>query len=372
VKKFSKAICAEGMSPKMKCKTPKKKRLTRRLLITICIIMAISSSLAVAIMSNVLPFSSCFYEHISPEIRNDVLRFYRIYIAISILIAFILSSIFITININRILKPVGALTDGTKKVAQGDFTVVIDAGINRHDELSDLTDSFNKMARELSLISMLNNDFINNVSHEFKTPISSIQGFATVLLGTKLTDEQREYAEIIAYESARLTKLTTNVLRITKLENQVIITDRSDFYIDEQIRHSYVLLQKDLVEKNIEIDFELSQIKYNGSPELVQQIWHNLLGNAIKFTNANGKINIGCYVKDAKAIITVKDNGIGMDKTTITHIFDKFFQGDTSHSGHGNGLGLSLVNRIVELCGGTIEVKSEMGKGSEFRVILPL
>jgi len=334
--------------------------------------MAISSFLAVGIMSNILPFSSYVYENISPEIRNEVVRFYRIYIVVSILIAFILSAIFITININRILKPVSALTAETKKIAQGDFDIVLDVGTNRYDELSDLTDSFNKMARELSLISMLNNDFTNNVSHEFKTPISSIQGFATVLLATNLTDEQREYAEIIAYESARLTKLTTNILKITKLENQVIITDKSDFYIDEQIRHSYVLLQKDLTEKGIEIDLELSQIKYNGSPELIQQIWHNLLGNAIKFTNENGKINIVCYVKYGKAVVSAKDNGIGMDKTTTTHIFDKFFQGDKSHSVHGNGLGLSLVNRIVELCGGTIDVKSELGKGSEFVVTLPL
>ena len=345
-------------------------RLTRRLLITICIIMAVSSSLAVVVMSNILPISSYVYENISPEIRSDVVGFFRIYNIVSIIIAFILSSIFITININRILKPISALTDGTKKVAQGDFNIVLDVDTNRYDELSDLTGSFNKMARELSLISMLNNDFINNVSHEFKTPISSIQGFATILLGTSLTNEQKEYAEIIAYESARLTKLTTNILKITKLENQVIITDKCDFYIDEQIRHSYVLLQKDLAGKNIEIDFDLSQIKYNGSPELVQQIWHNLLGNAIKFTKENGKINISCYIKNGKAVVSVKDNGIGMDKITKTHIFDKFFQGDKSHSGHGNGLGLSLVNRIVELCGGSIEVKSELGKGSEFIVCL--
>ena len=151
----------------------------------------------------------------------------------------------------------------------------------------------------------------------------------------------------------------------------MIITDKSDFYIDEQIRHSYVLLQKELAKKNIEIDFELSQIKYNGSPALVQQIWHNLLGNAIKFTNENGKINIACYVKNGKAVISVKDNGIGMDKTTVAHIFDKFFQGDKSHSEQGNGLGLSLVNRIIELCGGTIDVKSELDNGSEFIVSLP-
>ena len=356
----------------MICKAPKKKSLKRRLQFTVCVIMALTSFLAVVVMANiVLPFSPYVYENISPEIANEVVRFFRIYNTVSFLIAFILSSFFITINIQRIVKPLSALTEGTKKVAQGDFTVVIDTGNKRNDELNDLTDSFNTMTRELSLISMLNNDFINNVSHEFKTPIASIRGFATVLLGTHLTEEQREYAEIIAYESARLTKLTSNILNITKLENQVIVTDKRDFYIDEQIRHSYVLLQKDLAEKNITIDFEMSQTKYNGSPELVQQIWHNLLSNAIKFTNENGKIAVGCRVENDQAMVSVKDNGIGMDKTTRTHVFDKFFQGDPSHSGDGNGLGLALVNRIVELCGGTIEVESELGQGTEFVVTLP-
>jgi len=356
----------------MHCKILKRKSLTRRLLVTICLIMASSSVIAVSIMSGILPFTSYFYEYMGSGMRHDAMRLFRIHNTISILIAFILSSVFITIILNRILKPVRALTEGTKKVAQGEFDVMLDVDMNRHDELRDLTDSFNKMARELSLISMLNNDFTNNVSHEFKTPISSIQGFATVLLGTDLTDEQRDYAEIIAHESARLTKLTTNILKITKLENQVILTEKSDFYIDEQIRHSYVLLQKDFTEKNINIEFDLAPIKYNGSPELVQQIWHNLLSNAVKFTNEHGKIYITCVVHDKKAVVSIKDNGIGMDKATITHMFDKFFQGDKTHSGQGNGLGLSLVHRIVELCGGTIDVTSKPAIGSEFIVTLPL
>ena len=356
----------------MKCKNLKNKSLTKRLLITICIIMAISSFLAVVVMTSILPFSSYVYENISQEVRNDVVRFFRIYNAVSIFIAFILSSIFITINIRKMLKPVSALTEGTNKVAQGDFNVVLPVDTNRNDELGNLTDSFNKMARELSLINMLNNDFINNVSHEFKTPISSIQGFATVLLGTNLTDEQKEYAEIIAYESARLTKLTTNILKLTKLENQVIITDKENFYIDEQIRHAYVLLQNELRLKKIEIDFDLSQTKYYGNPELIQQIWNNLLSNAIKFTNEHGCIAISCHTKNNKVVVSVKDNGIGMSKNTITHVYDKFFQGDKSHSEQGNGLGLSLVNRVVELCDGTIDIKSELGNGSEFIVYLPI
>ena len=356
----------------MRDKYLKKNSLQRKLIASILIIIAISSFFAAAIVTNILPYSSTIFVLIEEDIRADLVTVFRVYTFFSLVFVFILSAVFITLIINKTLKPVRALMEGTSKVAQGDFSVVLPVDITKNDELNNLTDSFNKMARELSLINMLNNDFINNVSHEFKTPISSIQGFATVLLGTNLTCEQEEYAEIIAYESARLTRLTSNILRLTKLENQVIITDKSDFYIDEQIRYSYVLLQNELSPKKIEVDFDLRQIKYNGNPELIQQIWNNLLGNAIKFTNENGKINIGCYVKNGKAVISVKDNGIGMDKTTITHIFDKFYTGDKSHSGHGNGLGLPLVNRIVELCGGTIDVKSRLGKGSEFIVALPL
>jgi signal transduction histidine kinase len=301
-----------------------------------------------------------------------LLRVFRLHNFLTVIFAFVLSAAFITYIINKTLKPVRALTEGTNKVAQGDFDVVLPIDDNRQDELAKLTDSFNKMTRELSLINLLNNDFINNVSHEFKTPISSIQGFATVLLGTDLTDEQKEYAEIIAYESARLTRLTSNILRLSKLENQVIVTDKEDFYVDEQIRHSYVLMHNELNEKNIEIDFDLSQVKCNGNPELIQQIWNNVLGNAIKFSNENSLISISCHTKDDQVVVSIKDNGIGMSRETINHIFDKFYQGDKSHSEQGNGLGLSLVNRIVELCSGKIDIESELCNGSEFTIYLPI
>jgi signal transduction histidine kinase len=339
---------------------------------TIVIILAASSLLSAFVITNVLPTSSAVFAMINAEIDVNAMRIFRVYFQLSIVFAFALSAVVITITVNKTLKPIIALTEGTKKVAGGDFGVVIPVDINRHDELRDLTDSFNKMARELSLITMLNNDFINNVSHEFKTPISSIQGFAAVLLSTDLTDEQKEYAEIIAFESARLTKLAENILKLTKLENQVIITEKEDFYIDEQIRYSYVLLQSELFEKNIDICFELSPIKYNGNPGLIQQIWHNLLSNAVKFSNENGRIKINCEKKDGNAVISITDNGIGMNETTVAHIFDKFYQGDLSHAKQGNGLGLSIVKRIAELCGGTIDIKSTIGKGSEFIVRLPL
>jgi len=349
-----------------------KKSIQRKLLITIFAIIAISSFLAVMVIANILPSASTAFALIEEDMKTALLHVFRLYNFFTVIFAFVLSAVLIAFFINKALKPIRALTEGTHKISQGDYSVTLPVDHGRYDELNNLTESFNKMARELSLINMLNNDFINNVSHEFKTPISSIQGFATILLATNLTDEQKEYAEIIAYESARLTRLTSNILKLTKLENQIIITDKEDFYIDEQIRHSYVLFQKDLFEKKIEIDFDLSQIKFNGNPELIQQVWHNLLSNAIKFTNDNGQIFISCHKKNNKAVVSIKDNGIGMDKTTITHIYDKFFQGDKSHSGQGNGLGLSLVNRILELCGGTIDIKSELGKGSEFIISLPL
>jgi len=354
----------------MKKKCIKRRSLQRKLLLPILMILAVSSFLAVIFIANILP--SSLYAGIDPDTKVEVVRVFRVYNLFAIGFAFIFSTILISIIVNRTLKPIRALTEGTNKVAGGDFDVAIPVDMSKHDELSQLTDSFNKMARELSLINMLNSDFINNVSHEFKTPISSIQGFATVMLGTDLTEEQKEYAEIVAHESARLTRLTSNILRLTKLENQVIVTEKEDFYIDEQIRHSYLLLQNELSQKNIEIDFELSPVSYTGNPELVQQIWHNLLGNAIKFSNDGGLIAIRCYVKDSYAVVSIKDNGVGMDRSTVTHIYDKFYQGDRSHAGEGNGLGLSLVNRIVELCGGSIDVSSELGKGSEFIVWLPL
>jgi signal transduction histidine kinase len=349
----------------------RKKSIQTKLLITIFVIIGVSSFLAVLFIANILPFSSTVFIHIEESLKIDLLRAFRLYNTLTVIFAFTLSAVFITFIINKTLKPVRALTEGTKKIAQGDFKIELPIDNNKNDELTKLTDSFNKMARELSLNNMLSNDFISNVSHEFKTPISSIQGFATVLIGTKLTVEQKEYAEIIAYEAGRLTRLTSNILSLSKLENQVIITDKEEFYIDEQIRHSYVLLQNELNEKKIEIDFDLSQVEYYGNPELIQQIWNNVLGNAIKFSQENSLITVSCHNKDGQAVVSIKDNGIGMNKETIKRAFDKFYQGDTSHSGKGNGLGLSLVSRIVELCRGKIDIKSEPGNGTEVIVYLP-
>jgi signal transduction histidine kinase len=355
----------------MRKRDTKTSSLQGRLIFYVLTIVALSSFFAFGVIANILPVTSELFAALDAGTKVNALQIFRVYNLLAMGFAFVLSALFIAFSINKMLKPVRALTEGTKKVACGDFDVVIPTGGNKQTELNILTDSFNKMARELSLINMLNNDFVNNVSHEFKTPISSIQGFATVMLGTELTDEQKEYAEIIVDESDRLTRLITNILKLTKLENQVIITEQEEFRLDEQIRHSILLLQSEWTQKKIEMNVELSQISCIANAELTQQIWYNLLSNAIKFSYENGQIDVSCYDDGSNTVVSIKDYGIGMDKITRTHAFDKFYQGDKSHSGDGNGLGLSLVNRIVDLCKGTIDVRSELGKGSEFIVILP-
>lgn len=348
------------------------KNLQIRLILFIFSVATISSLSAVFIISLIAPTDLLLFASLDYTIVKEIIHTIKSYNILALTIALSLVTIIVTIFSKKMLKPIRALSDATKKVAQGDFDVKLPLSFHKDDEFSILTDNFNKMTNELSSMRMLNNDFINNVSHEFKTPISSIQGFATVLLGTELTDDQREYAEIIATESARLSKLTSNVLNLTKLENQAIITDQQIFSLSEQIRHSILLIQNDWLKKNIEMDIDLNDIFYEGNPELIQQLWLNLLSNAIKFTNNYGKIIVKCYEENNFAIVSVKDNGIGMNHSTINHIYDKFYQGDKSHSSEGNGLGLSLVKRIIELCHGTIEVTSELEKGTEFIVKLPL
>ena len=239
-------------------------------------------------------------------------------------------------------------------------------------EMGSLTAKFNSMVRELNSIETLRNDFINNVSHEIKTPISTIQGFSNLLKDDTLSKEDKnEYLDIIISETSRISNLTSNILKLTKLETQGIITDKTSFYLDEQLRHSILILQRDLSEKNIDLDIDLDKVQIYSNEELLQQVWLNLLSNAIKFTKENGKISIQLMDTEDTATVKITDNGIGMKPESLNHIFDKFYQEDRSHSSNGNGLGLPLVKRIVDLCSGTIRVKSLLGEGSSFTVELP-
>lgn len=270
----------------------------------------------------------------------------------------------------KALNPIRKVIDATHKVAGGDFSIKID--IKGIGELEELSQSFNKMTQELSSIETLRSDFINNFSHEFKTPIVSMRGFAKLLKENNLAEEERqEYLDIIITESERLAALSTNVLVLSKYENLKIIPDQDSFRLDEQIRKTIVLMEPKWSTKEISINVELDKVIYRGSEDLTQQIWLNLLDNAIKFSHEGSLIKITLANVNDEIRFVIQDEGSGMDNQTKNRIFDKFYQGDTSHSKIGYGLGLPLVKRIVELCGGEVDVQSEPGKGSIFTVVLP-
>lgn len=290
-------------------------------------------------------------------------------------ILLLLISVFIGTSITALLskwmvKPVRNLIKATEEVAKGNFSVTAEGGYI--PELENLAASFNKMAAELSGIEMLRVDFINNFSHEFKTPIVSIKGFAKLLKEDNLTQEEvNEYLDIIIHESQRLSDLSTNVLNLSKIENTEIISEKEIYALDEQVRRALLILEPKWSAKELSVAVDLDCINiYNNAP-LIQQIWLNLMDNAIKFTDNGGTLQISLKRIHSSVQFRIKDNGQGMDDETMKHIYDKFYQGDTSHTGKGNGLGLTLVHRIVTLCNGHIEVNSSPGKGSIFTVFLP-
>lgn len=269
-------------------------------------------------------------------------------------------------------KPVDAIIKSQKKVANGDFSSKVTPP-KGDTIITDLVNGFNTMTDELGSTEMFRNDFINNFSHEFKTPIVSIRGFAKQLKNDDLSEEQkREYIDIIVNESDRLASMSSNILLLTKFENQQMVTDKTEFYLDEQIRKCILLLEKDWSRKNIDFNIDLNEIRYYSNEEMLSHVWLNILNNAIKFTPENGTVTVKCYRDASNITVKIIDNGIGMDDKTQRHIFDKFFQGDTSHTIVGNGLGLPLAKRVVTLCGGKITAKSQTGKGTTFIVRLPV
>lgn len=226
---------------------------------------------------------------------------------------------------------------------------------------------------ELSHIETLRNDFVANVSHEFKTPIAAIEGYATLLQNHNLSKEKADhYIEKILENSQRLAKLSGNILTLSKLENQEMVLRKSEYRLDEQIRKAILLLENKWSEKELEFDLELPKVSYYGSESLLEQVWVNLLDNAIKHAPAGSEIHICIWQKDTEFTVSISDNGSGMSDEIQKHIFEKFYQGDPSRKAEGNGLGLALVKRIIELCKGTIEVESVPGNGATFTVVLPV
>lgn len=334
-------------------------------------VITLSTIAAFFFTTALFPLSQSTIEKLDAILVPEIVASFRLYNIMTIVFAIVLSTIIMTLASRQVLRPIRKLSDGFKKVATGDFDVQLEIPNSVDEELALLTYNFNQMTQELSNMKMLSSDFIANVSHEFKTPLSAIHGYATLLEQSNLTAPQQEYVSIINQQALRLTHLSSSILKLTKLEKQTILTDQSTFALDEQIRMSLLLLQQQWEKKDIAFQLQLDPLSYFGSEELLAQVWINLLDNAIKFSPEHTQIQLSCFETTDGIQVAISDHGIGMDQATLLHIFETFYQGDVSHSSQGNGLGLPLVKRIVELSGGHIEVTSIPDVGTTFTVFLP-
>lgn len=289
----------------------------------------------------------------------------------TLMIGFLLSSILTAWVSQRLFRPVEILSQAMNQVAAGNFHIQL-AETQKDTQICQMNRNFNKMVRELNSTQLLHSDFIRNVSHEIKTPLAAIEGYAALLEHAELPEDLHSYAVKIEESSRQLSVLTGNILRLSRLERQEIISSKEVFSLDEQIRQALLSLEPLWTKKELDIDLDLAPIHYCADPDLLYQVWINLFSNAIKFTPPGGLISATMVMKKNWIFIQIRDTGIGMDAQTQKHIFEKFYQGDSSRHIEGNGLGLALVKQILDLCKGRIQVQSEPNKGSAFSVSLPL
>ena len=271
----------------------------------------------------------------------------------------------------RVLTPLVKLSSASKEVARGNFDVTV-SDSSKMEEVQSTFRNFNAMVRELKSISTLSSDFIANVSHEFKTPLSVIEGYAMLLQDDRLTDQEREdYLNKILVNTRRLNTLVGNILMLSKMETKPLPEQYTRFRLDEQLRQVVAQLEPQWSAKGISFRVRLDEVELLGWEQVLPYVWSNLISNAIKFSPSGSVIALTLLEQRECAVVTVSDRGCGMEPDVQERIFEKFSQGDTSHKAEGNGLGLALVRQIVELSQGVVEVESQPGKGSTFRVILP-
>ena len=267
-------------------------------------------------------------------------------------------------------RPVKRIIDGAQKVMDGDLSTRIAPLRGVEPGFNVIIDYFNRMVQELSGMETLRTDFIANVSHELKTPLAVIQNYGTMLQQPNLSDEDRkDYARTVTNASQRLASLITNILKLNKLENQQIYPKKEHFDLGEQLCECLLGFENAWEAKNLEIETDMEDgVNVESDPELLSLVWNNLFSNAIKFTEEGGTIGLKLHTENGHAVVEVSDTGCGISPEVGAHIFEKFYQGDTSHATQGNGLGLALVKRVVDIIGGEISVSSELGKGSTFTV----
>lgn len=350
-------------------KKEKKKRVGLTLLLALLVFLMEILTIIIAVGLIVLLMQTGIIEEFSEDMLSpsDALLLMSV---ISLIVGVILAGFASRLY----LQPVNRFIDQINRLAAGDFKARIQFGkpIAAHATFQEIETSFNKMAQELESTEMLRSDFINNFSHEFKTPIVSIAGFAKLLKRGNLSPEQqREYLDIIEMESLRLVAMATNVLDMTKVENQTILTDVTTFNLSEQLR-SCILMLLEGKWKTKEIDFsvEFDEHMIMGDQELLQHVWINLLDNAIKFSPECGTVTVMIREQPDILKVTISNQGPQIPKEKLGRIFDKFYQGDESHSTEGNGIGLALVKQIVQLHEGNVSVVSE-NDITAFAVTLP-
>lgn len=269
-------------------------------------------------------------------------------------------------------RPVKKITDAAEKIMQGDFSVRIEKSnkFNSEDKFNEIIEYFNKMAEELSGTETLRTDFIANVSHELKTPLAVIQNYGTLLQQPGMTEEKRmEYSKAITEASRRLADLITNILKLNKLENQQIVPIFEEYNLSEQLCECLLNFEDLWEKKDIDIETDIEDgVTVRADGEMLSLVWNNLFSNAIKFTDRGGRVSLKVNTDREYAIVKISDTGCGISKEVGAHIFDKFYQGDTSHATQGNGLGLALVKRVIDITQSDISVESEVGKGTTFTV----
>lgn len=271
--------------------------------------------------------------------------------------------------------PLHRLAEATEQVAGGDFSVYVPTvhTSDKLDYLDVMILDFNKMVEELGSVETLKTDFVSNVSHEMKTPIAIIKNYAELLQMKNVSEEEKlEYAENIREAAGKLSALISNILKLNKLENQRIDPEIESYDLCGQLEECILQYEELWDEKELELEVDIEEgAVIQADPSLMELVWNNLISNAIKFTESGGKVTIRQTGTSDHVEVSVSDTGCGMSRESVRHIFDKFYQGDTSHSKEGNGLGLALVRRILDLMNGEIQVISEKGKGSTFTVKLP-
>lgn len=298
----------------------------------------------------------------------------RFYILVFLIILSGMISALITTYVGlQIIHPIETLRDNMTKVSAGDFSIKLDAE-HKIDEVSQLFNDFNLMVHELDGLNALQNDFVATVSHEFKTPLATIQGYAQLLQDPDIdADTLKDLTKRLINATQQLTQLTDNILKLTKIEHQGINIERKPIRVDEQIRQAILILQPDWEQKRIQFNIILDRLTVIGNEELLQQVWMNIIGNAIKYNRDAGEITISQKeATDGRVQILISDTGIGMSENTVKKAFDKFFQADSSRLNSGNGLGLSLVKQILHLHKADIQYTSLLGEGTTACVTLPI